>query len=310
MHAPERPSSARDAPHRSGLALLRRVKDRIAHDHLPIIAAGVAFYGLLAIFPALAALVAVYGLVLDPQQVGRQIEAMQGMLPAQAVQLLVAQLQDLTTSDRQSLGFGAAGALMLALWGASAGIRTLIKALNVAYDVHEQRSVVRRTALALLLTAGAIAGGILAIAAVVVLPVVLDFVRLDPLLRSLLAYARWPIMAAVVWLGLLVVYRFGPNRRDAQWSWRDPGAAAAVVLWLAGSAGFSWYVENLANFNRTYGSMGAVVVLLMWFLLSAYAVLLGAELDAELEGGRGSAGGSDQPPQFRLAGEGSSGETG
>lgn len=292
-----RPASEHAARGVETKGLVRRLKTRIADDHLPIIAAGVAFYGLLAIFPALAALVAIYGLLLDPQQVSRQIEAMQGVLPAQAVQLLVAQLHDLTVPDRDSLSLGAAGALVFALWSASAGIRTLIRALNVAYDVHEQRGFFRRAGVALLLTLGAIAGGIVAIAAVVVLPAVLGFIGLNPALQGLLAYARWPIVAAVVWLGLLIVYRFGPNRRHARWSWADRGAAAAIGLWLAGSVLFSWYVENLANFNRTYGPVGAVVILLMWFLMSGYAVLLGAELNAELEHGphRGGAACTDRP---------------
>lgn len=270
------------------LDLLRRLKLRIGEDRLSIIAAGVAFYGLLAIFPALAALVAIYGLMLDPHQVSRYVAALHGVLPEQAVALLLARLHELTQSDRQSLGLGAAGGLALALWSASAGVRTLMKALNVAYDQDEKRGFFRRTGWALLLTLGAVVAGGVAIAAVVVLPAALSFLRLDRLSRGLLAYARWPIAAGLVWFGLLVVYRWGPCRPQAHWSWRDPGAATAVVLWLVGSALFSWYVENFANYDKTYGSVGAVTVLLMWFLLSAYAVLLGAELDAELEHGRSS----------------------
>jgi membrane protein len=166
----------------------------------------------------------------------------------------------------------------------------LIRALNVAYDVHDQRSFIKRALVALILTTGAIVGGVLVIAALVVLPTVLGMVRLDPALQGLLTYARWPVVAALVWLGLLIIYRIGPNRRQARWAWSNPGAAVAALIWLAGSAALSWYVENLGNFNGTYGSMGAVVVLLFWFLMSGYAVLFGAELNAELEQGpkRGS----------------------
>jgi membrane protein len=271
---------------------------RIAADRLPIIAAGVAFYALLAIFPALASMVAIYGLLLDPAQIGLQIQAMTRMVPTQAIELIVEQLHDLTATDRGSLGLGAASALALALWSASVGVRTLIGALNVAYDVREERSFIRRAAVSMILTIGAIAGGIVAIAALVVLPAVLRFLGLDPTLHGLLSYARWPIVAAMVWLGLLVVYRFGPDRRNAQWDWLNTGAAVAIVIWLAGSVLLSWYVENLDNFSSTYGSLGAVVVLLMWFLMSSYAVLLGAEINAELAHGargRGAASPERQP---------------
>lgn len=291
---------------RRHLAFVRDMQARIAEDHLPIIAAGVAFYGLLAVFPALGAMVAIYGLVLDPQQVSAQVAAMEGVLPPQAVQLLAGQLEDLARSDPDALGLGAAGALALALWSASAGIRTLMNALNVAYDEDERRGFFKRTALALLLTLAAIGGGIVSIAAVVVLPAVLDFLHLGPLLRDVVAYARWPIVAVMVWLGLLVLYRYGPYRPRARWSWRDAGAALAILLWLAGSLFFSWYVENLANYNKTYGSMGAGVILLMWFLLSGYAVLLGAELNAELEHGlqRNQAARADRPLETHKASSG------
>jgi membrane protein len=294
--------TARATASSGGLAFARRLKARIADDNLPVIAAGVAFYGLLALFPALTALVAIYGLVLDPQQITQQMAAMQAVLPAQVVQLVTQQLQDLTATQRSSLSLGAAGALLLALWSASAAIRTLIKALNVAYGVEEERSVVKRAGVAMLLTLGAIAGGIVAITAVVLLPTVVNLLGLDPMLRGVLTYARWPILAALVWLGVLVVYRFGPNRRHARWSWSNRGAAAAIGLWLVGSVLFSWYVENLANFNRTYGSMGAIVVLLFWFLLSGYAVLFGAELNAELEQAsqRGNAARADRLQQGRA----------
>ena len=261
---------------------LKAMSARVDEDHLSIVAAGVAFYGMLAVFPALAALVAIYGLLLDPAQVGPQISALAGVLPADALAPLVAKLDALSRASADALGLGAAVALAVTWFSASAGVRALMQALNLAYDVREQRGLVHRTALALLLTLGAIGGGILAIAAVVVLPALLQLLHLAPLLHGVANYARWPIIAAVVWLGLLVLYRFGPDRRGAAWTWRDRGAALAIVLWLAGSAGFSVYVRHVADYDATYGSIGAPVVLLMWFLLSSYAILLGAEVNAEL----------------------------
>ena len=255
---------------------------RIDEDHLSIVAAGVAFYGMLAIFPALAAMVAIYGLLLDPAQVRTQISALAGVLPAEALAPLLDKLDDLSRASADALGWGAALALLVTWFSASAGVRALMQALNMAYDVREQRGLLHRTALALLLTLGAIGGGIVAIAGVVVLPALLEFLHLAPLLHGVASFARWPIVAGVVWLGLLVLYRLGPHRPGATWSWRDPGAALAIVLWLAGSAAFSVYVRQFANYDATYGSIGAPVVLLMWFLLSAYAILLGAEINAEL----------------------------
>jgi membrane protein len=266
----------------SGHSFLKAMSTRIDEDHLTVVAAGVAFYGMLAIFPALAAMVAIYGLLLDPAQVGAQIAAMAGMLPADALQLLVTTLDRLSRASTDALGLGAAVALAVTWWSASAGVRALMGALNVAYDVPERRGFIHRAALSLLLTLGAIVGGIVAIAGVVLLPPLLEFFHLAPLLHGVAAYARWPIVAAVVWFGVLVLYRFGPDRRGAPWSWRDRGAALAIVLWLAGSAAFSLYVRHFADYDATYGSIGAPVILLMWFLLSSYAILLGAELNAEL----------------------------
>jgi membrane protein len=261
---------------------ITRLKGEVAKDRLSIVSAGVAFYALLAAFPALAALIAIYGLVFDPQQVVDQVQGMSGFIPPQAAELLVGQLQELARADRGALGLGAAGGLLLALWSASAGVRTLMEALNVAYGEEEKRGFFKRTGLSLLLTLGVIAGAILAIACVVLLPAVIDFLGLGSTLEGLLYYARWPILAAAFWIGLRIIYRYGPSRghpRPAGFG----GPLLVTVLWLAGSLLFSWYVENFGNYNKTYGSMAAVVVLLMWLLLSAYAVLIGAEIDAEGE---------------------------
>lgn len=263
--------------------LLWELKDQVARDRLSIVAAGVAFYALLAVVPALAALVAIYGLVFDPQQVSRQIAALSGLLPPQALDILLGELQNLARIDRGSLGWGAAVGLALTLWSASKGVKTLLEALNVAYGERETRGFIRLNALALLLTLGAIVTAALAIAAIVVIPAVVAFVGLDDQLGGLVAYARWPILAAAAAGGIAVLYRYGPSRAAPSWSLVAWGAVLATALWLIGSALFSVYVSNFGNFNRTYGSLAALVVLLTWFLLSAYAVLIGAELNAELE---------------------------
>jgi membrane protein len=270
-------------PARGWWDITKRVNRQIKQDRLSIIAAGVAFYGLLAVFPGLIALVGLYGLAFDPQQVERQIAALSGILPEEAAAVLLAQLSDLTTTDRTSLGIGAIGGLLLALWSASAGMRTLMEALNIAYDEEEKRGFFRFYGTALLLTLAAILGAVVAIGMVIALPLVLKLIGLAEALKWLIAVAAWPILAGMMLLGLAIVYRYAPSRTQPRWRWVSWGAVIATVLWVLGSALFSLYVARFANYNATYGSVGAVVILLMWFLLSSYAVLIGAELNAEME---------------------------
>jgi membrane protein len=273
----------KDIPKRGWRDILMRVKRQMAEDRLSIVAAGVAFYALLAVFPALIALVALYGLAFDPKQVSEQVAALSGMLPPQAADILLGQLQDLTATRSGALGLGAIGGLVLALWSASAGVRTLMEALNVAYDEQESRGFVSYYGTAILLTLGAILGVIAAIAVVVALPVVVRFLGLGSLLEGVIAFARWPILAIAMMAGLAVVYRYGPSREQPRWSWVSAGALIATLLWIAGSALFSLYVTSFGSYNETYGSMGAVIILLTWFLLSAYAILIGAEINSEME---------------------------
>ena len=280
-----------------------RLKAQIKEDRLSIIAAGVAFYGLLAIFPALIALVALYGLAFDPRQVEEQVSALSGVLPPEAAEILLRQLRDLTTRGSTALGIGAIGGLLLALWSASAGMRTLMEALNVAYNEKERRSFFRFYGTALLLTLAAIIGTILAIVLVVAVPVVLTFLGLDDTLKWVISIAAWPVLIVMMLLGLSVIYRYGPCRRAARWRWVSWGAVVATVLWIIGSVLFSVYVTQFGNYNKTYGSVGAIVILLMWFLLSSYAVLIGAELNAEMERQtlRDTTSGQDKPLGTRGA---------
>lgn len=268
---------------RSIVAFLRGLRTRVAQDRLTVIAAGVAFYAMLTIFPALAALVAIYGLALDPPHLTEQLASMAALLPPQAAELLTRQLLELAGVDRTALSFSAAGGLVLSLWSTSTSVRALMMALNVAYDAQEERGFFKRMSVSLLLTLGAIAGGIIAIIAVVLAPVAIAFLGLEPVLHGAVSFIRWPVVAAMFWLGVLAVYRYGPSRPTVGWSWINWGAAVATVLWLAGSVLFSWYVATFANYNKTYGSFAATAILLFWFLLSAYAVLIGAEINAQLE---------------------------
>jgi membrane protein len=268
----------------------RRVKEQIRRDRLSIIAAGVAFYALLAIFPGLVALVAMYGLFADPAQIAQHVASLSVILPPEAARVVMGQLHDLASTDRTALGLGAIGGLLLALWSASGAVRTLMDALNVAYNEEERRGTIRFYGTALLLTFGGVIAVILAIALVIGLPAYLNLIGLNWLVETVVALVRWPVLAVLAIVAFAVLYRYGPSRAQPRWRWVSWGATIAVVLWIFGSALFSLYVTRFGNYNETYGAAGAVVILLMWFLLSSYAILIGAEINAEMERQPGRAG--------------------
>ena len=276
-----------DEPHqipaRGWWDILLRVKSEMSADHLSVLAAGVAFYTLLAIFPAIAAAVSIYGLVADPHDVERQAALAIGLIPEESRAIITDQLAKITSQPRGSLGFGALFALAFALWSSSAAMQTLMTGLNVVYGEEERRGVIRFYATALGLTFGGIVGAMLSLSLVAALPAVLKFLWLPQELETVVLLARWPLLGLAVMFGLAVLYRFGPSREKPRWQWVSWGAAGATVLWLLGSILFSWYVSSFGSYNETYGTLGAVVILLMWFYLSAYVVLFGAELNAEME---------------------------
>jgi membrane protein len=263
--------------------ILLRVWQQIGTDNISIIAAGVAFYGLLAIFPAITALVSIWGLVADPAQVQRQFAAIGQIVPADAWRLLDEQLRSVAASSPRALGWGVALGILVALWSAGAGVRALITALNIAYREAEKRGFIMLYAMGFLLTVGLIGAAVLALIVIVAVPVVLQFLPLGSLSSAVIRSLTWLVMAAIVIAGLGVLYRYGPSRSYARLPWVTWGAIAAAILWLLASLVFQVYVANFANYSATYGSLGAVIALLMWFWISAFVVLLGAELNAEME---------------------------
>jgi membrane protein len=272
-----------DIPKRGWRQILVRVWNAMGRENLTLIAAGVSFYGLLSIFPALGALVSVYGLFLDANDVETQIEAARGLLPAEAVGLISAQLNGLVSAGSSKLGINLVVGLALALWTARTGASGLIAALNIAYGEIERRSLLTQQALALALTAGGVLFGILSLLLIAIVPAIIEFLPVGDTMQNLLALIRWPLLAFLFMVALSAVYRFAPSRREAQWRWVSWGAVAATVLWLSGSAGFSLYVSAFGSYDKTYGSLGAVVILLLWFWLSALSVLIGAAINAESE---------------------------
>lgn len=263
--------------------VLRRVKSSTSEDNLSLVAAGAAFYALLAIFPALAALVAIYGLFTDPATVTQQLDRVADIIPDEARMILESQLQRVASAGSTALSIGAAASFLFALWSASKGVKSLMTALNIVYGEREERGFIKFNGTALLLTLVVLAFVLVALVAVAVVPAIAGLLNLPPVVEGLVRWLRWPLLGAAAVGILAVLYRYGPSRARPQWRWVIWGAVAAAVLWLIGSALFSLYVSNFGSYNETFGSVAAVIVLMMWFYLSTYSVLLGGELNAELE---------------------------
>ncbi len=278
-----------DTPSELGSAgwkdVLWRSYQGINNKSLFVVAGGVTYAVVLALFPALLALVSLYGLVFDRSQVEGQVNAMSGMLPELARQLIATELHQIAGASGGALGFGAIVGILFALWTASRGMSGMISALNISYGETEKRSFVRFNLTAVGMTLVLIVGGLFAIVLVAGLPSVVTSVAkgIGGVLKWVALVVEWPILAAVTMTLLGLLYRYAPDRRAPKWRWVTPGAIVGTVLWIIGSLVFSVYVANFANYNATYGSLGAVMVLLTWLYLSAFVVLLGAEINAEAE---------------------------
>jgi membrane protein len=252
-------------------------------DQVPLLAAGVAFFGFLAVFPALIAVTLVYGLVADPGAVANQLAVLTAGMPPEAAALLEAQVQLLAAAPAQSLGWGLVLSIVIALWSASGGVGNLVTAVNIAYDEQRKRGAVKEKLIALGLTLAAIVFMVAVMALVAVLPVVFEFVGLVGGWRWLAEVLRWVLIAVLVMVALAVLYRVAPDRDAPKFRWVSVGAVLATVLWLLASAGFSLYVTLFGNYAKTYGALAGVVVMMLWLWITSYAVLLGAEINAEAE---------------------------
>ncbi|QRM33643.1 YihY/virulence factor BrkB family protein [Microvirga sp. VF16] len=270
-------------PRRGWNDILWRVLWSIPADRILSTAGGVAFFTLLAVFPALATVVSLYGLVADSHTIAGHLSLLAGILPGGVLSLVSDQITRIAGQSGDTLGVAFILGLLVALWSANSGVAALFDALNVVYKEQEKRSFLRFYATTFLVTLGAIGFIIAAIAAVVVAPLVLSFIGVATPADRLLALLRWPILLGVLVVGLAVLYRYGPSRRDAQWRWVTWGSVLAAFLWLGASMLFSWYVANFDSYNRTYGALGAAVGFMTWSWLSVVIVLLGAELNAEME---------------------------
>jgi membrane protein len=266
---------------RSWRLIVARTFAEFTEDRILAVAAGSAFYALLALFPALGVFVSLYGLVGDLQGAQGQISAFQGLLPEGGVSILNDQIQRLAVTSHARLGLAFFVSLLLSIWSSNAGMKGLIGGLNVAYESHEHRNFLRLNLVSLAFTAGAILFATIAMTAIVAAPEVLRSLDLQTLAGASLA--RWPAMFVVAVGGLSVLYRFAPARPSARWRWITPGGVLAAACWMAMSAAFSFYVGRFGTYDRTYGSLGAIIGFMTWIWLSLTIVLLGAEFNSEME---------------------------
>jgi membrane protein len=270
--------------------VLKRTASEVISDRVSLASAGCAFYAVLAMFPAISMLVALYGLLFDPHTVEQQMSMLRNILPSTALELISNRVHQLVTKPPGTLTFSFVISLMITLWSASAGTKSLLSALNIAYEEKETRSFLRYQGTALAMTLSGILGTGLAVALLVALPPILTYVPerlgLSDVVKEITGWIRlgsFLLMLCFVVGALSMVYRFGPARRAPNWGWVSPGSILATVLWLLASVLFSYYVGHIASYDATYGPLGAIVGMMMWFYVTAFVVLVGAELNAELE---------------------------
>ena len=277
-----RSTAPRKIPAKGWKDILVRSYREIGDDDVFSVARSIAFTGMLALFPALAAFVSIYGLFADVNQAREHLAALAGIVPAEVMTLIGEQMVRIAEANNASLSLTFLLSLVLSFWSANSGMKALFKGLNVAYEEQETRSFLRLNLVTLGFTTGLIALFVVAAAFVIGLPILFQTLQIDPA-RVPLAWLRWPVLLLVVMGAISLLYRFGPSREQARWRWVTPGSFAAGALWIAGSSLFSLYLSRFADYSATYGSLGAVFGFMMWLWLSAVIVLFGAELNAEIE---------------------------
>ena len=293
---PEPPEGARRAPGRGRRAwrprhipaagwrdIALRVQGRIVRDRVPLIAAGVAFFGLLALFPGIATLLALAGLVFDADLVLRQVDALQGVAPAEPLAVVSEQARALAEQADRQAGATALISLAISLFWASRGMDNLVEGLNMAYAEAETRNILARNLVSIALTALFALLALAALGLSLAVPWLAVQIGLEGRTDTIVTWGRWPLLALITLAFLAIVYRHAPARRPARWSWVTPGAALAAGVWLGGSLAFSFFVRNFGAYNPTYGAIAGVVILLLWMWLTSFVILLGAQIDAEME---------------------------
>lgn len=276
-------SSPSKIPFKGWKTVILGVKDQIANDNVAIVSAGVAFFAFLAIFPAIMALISIYGLAIDPKQIQDQLAQLSSMMPEQAFEILQGRVENLMETSQTSLGWGTAIGILFSLWSANKGTKSLFTGVDIAYHTENARGFFKQNAISLLFTLGAIILVILSMALIVAFPAFVNTFELPGSLETIIGWTRWLVLAIIVVSFLSLVYKYAPSRARPGIRWVLPGAILATVLWLIASWGFSFYVSNFGNYGEMYGSISAVVVLLLWLFLTSFIILIGAEFNSETE---------------------------
>jgi len=263
--------------------ILQRTVKNMLDDNLSLIAAGVGFYFLLAVFPMMAALISAYGLLVSPAELQQHLSLLIGIIPEQSRELIQNHVSLIMDKSETALGTSALISSLFAVWSASKGAQAMITASNIAYKQKQKRGFVMMVILRFSLTLGAVLILALALFSIALMPMLFSYIGLKNYSALLVQWLTWPFLAVLFNLALAAFYRYGPHRHLAKWRWVTPGSVVASVLWIIFSFGFSFYLSQFAEYDKTYGSLGSVVVLLMWFYLTAYIILLGAEFNAAME---------------------------
>lgn len=263
--------------------ILWRVYQEAQHDRVMLVSAGVTFYLLLALFPATAAVVSLYGLFADALTINEHLASLSGILPGGAIEILGDQVKRIAAKGNGTLGAAFFTALAISLWSANSGMKSILDALNIVYDEEEKRDFIKLNLQSLAFTLAAILFILTAVAATVVLPLALDYIGLKTQAAWLISIGRWPALLLVTMFAFACLYRYGPSRRPPRWAWVTWGSAVAAVIWIVGSMAFSWYIGNFGKYNETYGSLGAAIGFMTWTWLSVMVLLVGAEINAETE---------------------------
>jgi membrane protein len=270
-------------PARGWKDILLRVYRGISENRILLVAAGVTFYTLLAIFPGIAALISIYGLFADPATVAGHLDTIASVAPGGAVDVLREQMTRLSSQGGTTLGISFVVSLGISLWTANSGVKAIFDALNIVYGEEEKRGFLKLNVVTLFVTLGIVAFILLTLAAIVAIPVALTYIPLPEVTALVVKIGRWPILFALVTMALAVLYKYGPSRTEPRWRWITWGSVSAAIVWLAASALFSWYVASFGSYNKTYGSLGAVIGFMTWIWISIIVVLVGAKLNAEME---------------------------
>lgn len=276
-------SSPKEIPFSGWKKILLRVFNRLMDNLIYIVSAGVAFYAFIAIFPAIIALISIYGLAVDPQMAQEQIQTLAGMMPQEAFSIIETQIQNLVRTTSSTLGWSTIIGILVSLWFANNGTKSIFTGLDFAYDTVSERSFLKHNAMTLLFTLCGIILLIISMAFIVVFPAIIQFIGLPGNIESLISWLRWPLLAIIVVAAICWIYKYAPDRKTPKIKWVVLGATVATILWLLASWGFSYYVSNFANYGEMYGSIAAVVILMFWLFITSLTLLLGGELNSATE---------------------------